>query len=80
MRACAKYGEGQAREDATPVDMHRARAALAVIAAFLCPCKPDVLAQGVEKRNAGLFVRFLGVLRLGSCPTCSSGGAITPCL
>ena len=54
LRAVVHDGERQARVDAPPVDQHGARAALAVIAAFLRAGQVEMLAQQVEQRCAGI--------------------------
>ena len=47
-------GERHAGEDAAPIHVHRAGAALAAIAALLRPGQHQLLAQGVEQRRPRL--------------------------
>src|SRR5271165_6729883 len=47
-------GKCQARIDALSVNQDGACATLALIAAFLCACKVEMLAQQVEKCRAGI--------------------------
>jgi hypothetical protein len=46
--------EREARVDAAPIQQHRARAALAVIAALLGSCQREMLTQSVEKSCPGI--------------------------
>ena len=52
LRAIVHDGKGQARIDAPPVDENGAGAALALIAAFLCPGQVEMLAQQIKQRRA----------------------------
>ncbi len=52
-------GEGQAGVHALAVDMHRARAALAMVAAFFAAGQADMLAERVEKRRARVEVQLV---------------------
>jgi hypothetical protein len=52
--AALHRGERHAGEDAAPIHVHRAGAALAAIAALLRPGQHQLLAQGIEQRRARL--------------------------
>jgi hypothetical protein len=47
-------GESQARIHAPPIDVNCASAALPVVAALFCAEKAEVLAQGIQQRDAWL--------------------------
>ena len=51
--------KGQAGEHALAIDMHRAGAALALVAAFLGAGQVQVVAQGIEQRDARLDLQFM---------------------
>ena len=52
-------GEAQARIHAPAVDMHRARAALAVVASFLRSGQMQVLAEAIEQRRARIELQIV---------------------
>jgi hypothetical protein len=50
--ALVHHGEAQARIDPPSVDVHRARAALAMIASFFGSSQMQMLAQAIQKSRA----------------------------
>ncbi len=74
--ALVQRGEGETRKLAPAVDVHRARAALAVIASLLRAGEMQMLSQAIEKTRAGIDPKIVllavnpkryrnSVLRLG---------------
>ena len=57
--ALVQSGEGEARKLAAAIDVHRARAALPVIASLLRTGEMQMLAQAIEQRRAWIDAQVM---------------------